>query len=1348
MLLLLPLLFFTIVFFPLNVHAQKNEPTFEKVSIEIDGEEVFDAEVITQDHEGYMWMQTNLGLIRFDGLKGKKYELTRNETSSIPIEYVSALYTDSLGELWIGANSGLSKYDSDCDCLQQYSFGDDKNKLTYVQSITEDLNKNIWIGTSKGNLFRYERKRNSFERVLHGQSDSLPIAYDGIWHLLADQNNRLWIGTNSGLVRYDVHSGEIKQFLHHPSDPNSLIDNRISALYEDQQGEIFIGTFKSGFLKYNPKNESLYRISINSNNPEQVHASYSKETVFGDDPHVNLIHQDQKGNYWIGTTGKGVNYFNTNAGSVTNYNFDLVNPQILGSIFEDKQGNIWIGSVMGGGLYKTDLFARKYHVNTSIPNVEAVYESALATGILWVSSQEYGLRKINLKTNKTISYVHDEDNSKSIGHTWVRSVYQENNKTLWVGLGNGGPYGGQVGDGGIGRMDIETGTFTNFKLLRNDDGLGDFSYTVYSICEDKEGYLWLGTGPGGIFRSDKEKTEFKVFKNFKNDNQSEDIFLNISRIDANGDVWASDFGGEGTLYLYDRKENTFKPYLEGFIMYDLLIDEKGWILISTWKKGLLHLNPADKAYDHYTKKKGLPSNDVVSIVPGENGIYWLNTRLGPAKFNVNSTKISSVGLPKIRYNRGILKASDGKIYLSANNGLSSFYPSEIDGNPYPPQLVISDLMVSDSSFLDGENRFNELTLTHDQNDISLKYIGLHFSDPENNEYKYKLGPMDSEWIKAGNLRSVRFPNLSPGIYNFQLKGSNSDGVWSDKIASLQFTITQPWWATWWSYVLYFVAIAFITYRIYHFQLSKKIAVSESKRLKEVNQFKNTLFTNITHEFRTPLTVIKGMADSIKSKLENEQYDNLDTSLEMIDRNSDGMLHLVNQMLDLAKLESGNIELQLVQADVIPFLKYVSESFSSYAEENQISLTIYSEIDSLVMDFDANKLTSIISNLLSNAIKFTPELGKIIVHINQVKAHDKDCLLIKVKDTGMGIAEEELSNIFSRFYQTDASSVRESGGTGIGLALTKELVGLMNGAIEAKSAIDKGSEFSVIIPVSKNASKSKIVQANNVPQSPILKAPKYPEPSSAVNAELPLALIIEDNLDVAHYLKTCLTNKYETMHAVNGIAGIELAFEKIPDIIICDVMMPGKDGFEVCETLKTDKRTDHIPIVILTAKVTVQDRITGLSHGADAYLAKPFNKEELFIRLDQLISIRTKLIRKIQQEGITGLLKKHKKNPKLQFLQKVEKLILDEIDNASFGSGELAKKLLISDSQLYRKVKAITGKSTAIFMRSIRLQKAKEILRITDKTVSEVAYETGFNDPSWFSRAYKDEFGFSPSETPK
>ncbi|HDZ04112.1 hypothetical protein LCGC14_0217720 [marine sediment metagenome] len=535
----------------------------------------------------------------------------------------------------------------------------------------------------------------------------------------------------------------------------------------------------------------------------------------------------------------------------------------------------------------------------------------------------------------------------------------------------------------------------------------------------------------------------------------------------------------------------------------------------------------------------------------------------------------------------------------------------------------------------------------------------------------------------------------------------------------------------------------------YFIIYRKIETSKRKRLREINALKNALFTNITHEFRTPLTVIKGMTDIIKSDLHNKKPEDVQNSLEMIERNSNNLLHLVNEMLDLSKLESGNMELQLIQSDVIFFIKYLGESFSSFAMENDIKLTIYSEIEYLIMDFDGNKLTSIVSNLLSNAVKFTEAQGEIIVHINVIIQKEQSYLLIKIKDSGIGIGSEELPNIFNRFYQTDASTVRKNEGTGIGLALTKQLVELMNGTIEVKSKLNKGSEFSVKIPITNKAKAiSKVPQTLDSTFPIIRTKSKQVTKIQETVAELPLVLIIEDNMDVAHYLKTCLKGKYQTLHANNGNIGIEMAYEKIPDIIISDVMMPGKDGYEVCATLKTDERTDHIPIILLTAKVTTEDRLTGLTHGADAYLGKPFIKEELFTRLDQLILVRKKLIGKLEKHGFAALVKNKIENPQTKFLQHVIKVIHDNLDDADFGTSQLAKEIHLSESQIYRKLKAITDKSTAVFIRSIRLQKAKELIETTNKTISEIAYEVGFNDPSWFSRAFRDEFGISPSSIHK
>jgi signal transduction histidine kinase/DNA-binding response OmpR family regulator len=587
-----------------------------------------------------------------------------------------------------------------------------------------------------------------------------------------------------------------------------------------------------------------------------------------------------------------------------------------------------------------------------------------------------------------------------------------------------------------------------------------------------------------------------------------------------------------------------------------------------------------------------------------------------------------------------------------------------------------------------------------------------------------------------------------------------------------FTVKPPLYESWLAYLLYVIAlIALVWYisrwrsnelqkknerleetiseRTLEIQHKNEVLNHQTEQLTALNDAKTRLYSNISHEFRTPLTVILGMTDTLKTNYENKVTESPEKSLEMIRRNGKNLLHLVNELLDLAKVESGSMELDLVQTDVVPFIKYFSESFHSLAESKNINLTVYSEVDAVEMDIDVNKLASIISNLLSNAIKFTAAHGKIIVHLNTTRHENGNAILIKVQDNGRGLNAEDISHLFDRFYQGTNASSEQQLGTGIGLSLTKEFVDLMQGEITVESTLDKGSTFTVSIPITNTASKVKEAQSSSTASAKVVPPVYKKELSLEENtSDLPLVLIIEDNMDVAQYLEVCLREKYQTIHATDGSMGIQMAYDNIPDIIISDVMMPNKNGYEVCATLKADERTDHIPIILLTAKVSEEDRLTGLTHGADAYLAKPFNKEELFTRLDQLILVRKKLISKLEQNGFSSVLNEKVENPQTKFVQQVIKLVLAHLDDVHFGPKALAEEMHLSESQIYRKLKSITDTSTAVFIRSVRLQKAKELIQTTNKTVSEIAYEVGFNDPSWFSRAFKVEFGAPPSDFSK
>ncbi|MCB9339347.1 MAG: response regulator [Lewinellaceae bacterium] len=508
----------------------------------------------------------------------------------------------------------------------------------------------------------------------------------------------------------------------------------------------------------------------------------------------------------------------------------------------------------------------------------------------------------------------------------------------------------------------------------------------------------------------------------------------------------------------------------------------------------------------------------------------------------------------------------------------------------------------------------------------------------------------------------------------------------------------------------------------------------AEKLAELDTAKTRLYTNITHEFRTPLTVIMGASDMVKG---NEQ------EKKLIQRNSRQLLQLINQMLDLSKLEAGALILEPQQGDIVPFLEYIVESFQSLAASKHIQLTFYRELDELVMDFDAEKVQQIVTNLLSNAIKFTPESGKVVVHVKQELRKQKPTLMLKVRDNGKGIAEAALPHVFDRFYQADATDARGSEGTGIGLALVKELVQLMNGEITVTSVMNKGSEFTVAIPVTKNAPVQGAVfpaddYAPAAAQEEEEMAPIFQPPTD----DLPLVLIVEDNRDVVSFIKSCLRRKYRMEVARNGKDGIEKALDIVPDIIISDVMMPEKDGYTLCRTLKEDERTSHVPIILLTAKATQEDRVHGLEVGADAYLSKPFDREELEVRLQKLIELRRQLQARYQD------MSNQAKSPASRediFIQKLRTAVEENMEDESFGITELCQAVGLSRMQVHRKLKALTGIPATQFIHSIRLQKAHQLLLDTDLNVSEVAYQVGFSDHSYFTKLFVKEFGVRPSE---
>lgn len=1281
---------------------------------------------ITEDKHGFLWIATAKGISRYDGTHFTNFTTYLEDSIQYEIGFVTSMIVDESGEnLWIASKHGIIHTSIDTvDFIKiDKLIPTNKSHVRKVNDLLLDNQKKLWTASFNEGLFSFDLIGDQHKKKFF-ISDSIKgnTKLNSLQCIVKDPNdsNILWIGTLAGLVRFNSASKEYQVYVY-KNDPEMAQNKirRIHVLYE----EVFLGTWGKGIVIFNKQSKRFSQPLI-----DKFPNSYTL---------IHDIYKEKNGNLWI-TTNDGLIQYDLLLKRVKKIiNHDRAKGIFRGISFIDSRGIIWF--CHSKGLFKYDplqsqntFIELEKRNNIQIPM--QVREIILTKEFFYVLGHaSSGLYKVSLtdysfETIKIPPFTHKNKGSN------LRDIVVMDNGNFLIVFGN--------------KISFFNPKTQQFKLpsLQIDHP----HPSMQTVVKDKNNNYWIGSREGGLyclnFKNNTIKNYKEEFNVFRDGNHR---WINSLYIDAGYKLWI----GKGSSSVMDlnnssiiclNPKDNIKTYQDVDGFYE---DKTGRVWMAGGSNGLGYTN-----FDNFERGiSHLVDGYFSGVYPYNDSLLW-TTGKSLGTFNTNTMSFKEIDLSsnnkRLKVDGPIISAGNGDFIIGCDNGVLIYNLEKQIINPEIPLPYIREIESDGKTFYKG----NSLTINNFNFKSGTKHLvfkisslGFHFSDQITYQYKF-----EGDWQNIGAGNEINLTNLSHGDYKLKIRACNNLGICNEIPKEYNIVIPTPWWASWWAYIIYLgIAILFAD-RFYRFQLSKRLAIAESIKFKEINQLKNSLYTNITHEFRTPLTVILGMVDSLTSNIKDKQLKGAEHSLELIKRNGKNLLRLVNEMLDLSKLESGNMELQLIQADVIPFVKYLSESFHSLAQDKQISLMVYSEIDELLMDFDANKLSVIISNVLSNAVKFTPSGGKIIVHLNQICNNKDEFFFIKIKDNGQGISEKEIDNIFNRFYQIDNSSSRRGEGTGIGLALSKEFVELMNGTIEVKSSSGNGSEFTIQLPISNSATQTKDIQLHLEPNlAASATEDELTEPISEDKSELPLALIIEDNADVAHYLKTCLTGKYQTIHAANGEIGIETAFEKVPDIIISDVMMPVKDGFEVCSTLKTDERTDHIPIIMLTAKVGMKDKLTGLSKGADAYLTKPFVKAELLTRLDQLVLLRKKIMQKIDDGSLSKLLKKRAEDPETKFLQKTIKIIHEEISNHSFGSSvHLARKMHLSESQIYRKLKAITGKSTAVFIRSVRLQKAKEMIQTTDKTISEIAYEVGFNDPSWFGRAFKEEFGFTPSAMSK
>ncbi len=1296
------------------------------------------------DKSGFVWIATQDGLNRFDGNEFKHFKHTESESTTISGNLTNKLLEDTNGNIWVGTiGNGLNRYDTNKDVFHRIKLESTNDENEIISALTLDSEGSIWVASRISGLHKLVYKDDTIVQTnyLHNQ----PLSA-----LLHDKQGTLWAGGFEGrLYKLNIKNPETFQ-----ENIETGAKGNVQSLFNTGR-HLLIGS-DYGFFIYDFKNKTTDLIEL-------------EESGIFKTKHVLAFLQQDSETVWIGT-GNGLYLFNWKQKKV------LKKIQYLGKDTNGLSNNtvqallklsnkvLLVGTANSLNLVN---FSQPYFKNISkdqrgrhLLNDNVIFSIFKDGKDLWVGTSDGGLNLI--RNGKVYHLTDDEKNPRSISGSVVRAIIKdEKNQRLWLATTRG-----------LNMLDLKNFNPNNpkFAVFHHDPEKinsinGDF---LKDLALDNENNLWGATFGHGIFRLEMDTNANVTIVQYRNEsgnqNSLKNDFTACLEVDSENNIWIGSQGGLTKLgfsnanYENPKFENFFrdpdsKRTISHNSVYDILIDKKQRIWVAT-RHGL-NLFLGNNEFESWKEQDQFPNAVVYSVQDDDNGNLWLGTNDGLIKFNPENENFSHYdvadGIQSKEFDiHARFRDSDGVIYMGGIGGVTYFHPEDLIDVDKPKPLYFSQLKIKDQIIRPSNDvltnslfQTRALEFKQKQFPFYLQFSTIDYRLQKNIKYGYKLLPND-EWNMLDDTE-IQFLNLPSGSYTLQVNGFSRGKEWDQPPLEMNLKILPPLLATWWAYVLYALVLGYLSYLFYNFQLSKKLAIAERNKLKDLNTLKSKLYTNITHEFRTPLTVILGLADTIKEDLEAQNYKTANEGIIIIERNGKDLLMLVNQLLGLSKAESGTMELNLIQADVVPFLKYICESFQSLAKVSNIDLTMYFETESLNMDFDDGNLQIIVSNLLSNAIKFSHPGEKIIFHVKTEAVNEDTWLVIKVKDYGVGIPKKALPHIFDRFYQVENSYSKIGKGIGIGLALTQELVKLMKGTISAKSTEGKGSEFVVAIPITRNAVTStkniiglvNLVEDVNVEQEWSLQL-------FDGDINLPKALIIEDNKDVAYYLKLCLQNKYHCLFAANGDLGLEMAFDKIPDIIISDIMMPGQDGFEVCKTLKTDDRTDHIPVIMLTAKTLEKDRLKGLKHGADAYLTKPFIKAELLTRLDQLILLRKRITQALAKNKFSQILDSTESTPETKFLQKLIQIIQSNIDNPNLGSRHVAQKMSLSESQIYRKLKAITGKSTAVYIRSVRLEKAKDLIQTTDKSISEIAYEVGFNDPSWFSRAFKEEFGHPPS----
>ncbi|MDG1760539.1 MAG: two-component regulator propeller domain-containing protein [Flavobacteriaceae bacterium] len=1370
--------FYYILFVAFIGYSQYETYIFKNFTAK-DGLSQHDINCITQDNEGFLWFGTNNGLNKFDGYSFNVFKPINGNDTSLLGRIVQDIKTDSFGNLWIATlDGGLNMYNSKTERFT--SFDSVIPQMgSYANKITISSDGVLWV-QFKSKVCYAIIKENVDEMEFVPLKNVDKSIKEGSVKRIYNKNKIVFYQTNQDTyaLKYTLTESRIQDIsfqLHK--------DNYFLSQIEGANGSKWI--LKESNISYQHKG---LKIAVSATVTDEVATIDAKGALW-------CIIEDRLSSV---TLDKGMLRIDTI--DFENLDFLTLKNNSVKSIFLDKTGNLWVGT-NGGGIYKktNNVFDFGHFDKDSSPNslggnkIRSLHEDQF--GNLWIGTEGGGLSFLNRKNKKYDFFnvfTSSKDNrglsSKKV-FSISENIVDSNNSTLWFSTENGGLNMLQVNR----NASPKSFRFTKYNKPTKD-GSSVFYRAIHSILGEEKNQLWIGYYGYGLglakWTGDGKNIKF-TFIDSPNENKqlSGKIIRDIYR-DSYGVLWLSTNNGLNKLdeNSTDISKSTFVSYqhdpkditsIGSNYTLQIFESEDKTLWIGTIGGGLNKmLRTADGSvigFKRYNRQNSLFPDDVINSITEDNkGVLWVGTNNGLIAFNPKNETYKTYAVSGLQNPEmseiSALKRNNGELIFGGINGINVFTPNNNAYIDIAPATVLTRLNVMYEPIrplesIDGKVHL-ESSITHSEhlfldsnlNNFSLSFSALHFDNPSLNKYKYKLEGFDKEWIEtSSDLRIANYTNIPAGDYVFDVYGSNDNGTWSSEPASLKVTVFPPWYSTAYAKILYvilFFIVLFLSgqYTLIEIRRKRKLEFDrlEKEKEKELNTAKLEFFTNISHELRSPLTLILGPVEKLINKVDSLKKEDRLKLYSTIQRNADYLLKLTKQLLDFRKLEQGKTQLACAHINIIGSVEKITSQFYPLADKKNISIEYDFPKEKIFAWIDINKLEKIVHNILSNAVKFTPIKGKISIKVvskNASENYPEGHVAIGVTDNGLGINSKDLKNIFTRFYQADNQHKRNQG-VGIGLSFSQSLAKIHGGKIRVKSKPGEGSSFTLELPLGAAHlsseqmidNKKLVLTTLDIPAQEV--EPKY-EIVSYENSDKPTLLIIEDNLEINHYIATELSDKYAVISCIEGSKGLEVAREKYPDIIISDIMMPGMDGIEVCREVKNDVSTNHIPFILLSAKTTNESRVEGLQAGADVYLIKPFNMDVLKMQINSLLENR----KRIHEE-----FKKAPFEPNLvdvigveeQFVQKVILEIERNMDNSSFTTKELAENIGMSRTTFYNKTKSITGLKPTEFVRNYRLKIAAQYLE-KGFSAKESMHKTGFNTAGYFTQSFKALYNMTPSE---